>query len=75
MSIASAVAGSDYTPISSSLNFPVRSNPDSTQCVDISIISDDTLERDEAFAVELTVLSPGVRLGNNTTTITIRDRG
>ena len=69
----SAAAGSDYTAISSPLMFPAGSHDGSEQCVNVSIVDDETVEEDETFTVELTVLTSGVVEGNALTTVVITD--
>ena len=69
----SAEAGSDYTTISTPLEFPAALSSDTTQCATVNITEDDTFEGDETFTVELSTTTPGVVEGNNVTTITITD--
>ena len=68
--------GSDYSGFNMILTFPVGSLDNDTQCLNVSIIDDDTaLEGDETFTVTLTLLTTGlgVTTGNTMTTITITD--
>lgn len=69
----SATGGSDYTGISSPLMFPAGSGDSAVQCVNISIVDDREVERDEIFSVGLTVVTSGVMLGNALTTVVIID--
>ena len=67
----SAVAGSDYESVSSSLMFPAGSINGSTQCINITITDDEVLEADETFTVTLTTTTPRVMVGTAQTTVTI----
>ena len=73
--IVSAMADDDYTPISSfSLEFPVGTNANATQCVNISILDNEMFEETETFTVELAVMPhPRVMEGNAETIINIVD--
>ena len=69
------MADDDYTPIASfPLEFPVGTNANDTQCVNISILDNDIFEETETFTVELTVVPhPRVMEGNAETIIYITD--
>ena len=69
--IVSAVAGSDYESVSSSLMFPAGSINGSTQCINITITDDEVLEADETFTVTLTVETTRVMEGNTMTEVVI----
>ena len=66
-----ALAGSDFINIMSDEVFPSESDIDAEVCVDITLLPEDPLERDEIFTVLLTTTDPDVILGINMTTITI----
>jgi hypothetical protein len=51
----------------------VGSQDGNIECVDIFIVDDGALERNETFTLEITTSDPVVLLGNNVTTITIID--
>ena len=70
-SLSSAIAGSDYMPVSMDVVFPVGTSNGGMQCINVTIIDDSTMEGDETFTVTLTTSSPVVTLGNAVTTITI----
>jgi hypothetical protein len=65
------LAGLDYTSISSDEVFLSGSIDGDNVCVDITLLPEDPMERDETFTVTLTTTDPGVTLGTNVTTITI----
>ena len=71
------MSSSDYAPLSPSpmnLEFLAGSLNGSMQCVNITIMDDDTFERDETFTVRLTVSFPDAAMeGNDLTTVTIVD--
>ena len=69
----SAEAASDYTMMSSPLEFPTGSSDGATQCTDTTIVEDNFFEGNETFTVGLTVVTSGVTEGDNRTTITITD--
>ena len=62
---------SDYTLDTTTLIFPAESTD--MQCADITITDDDVFEGDETFTVTIDVTTPGVKEGNNMTTVTITD--
>ncbi len=62
--------GSDYTGITDFLIFSPFKTRD---CVNISIATDDLVENDETFTVELSGNSDGVALGVSMATVTILD--
>ena len=68
-----ALSGTDYTAISSSLTFANNSMDGDMECVSVTIIDDGALELDKTFTVTLTTSDPAVILGNDITTITITD--
>ena len=70
-----AMAGSDYTSVASTevLTFSSASADSATRCVEILIIDDSALERDQTFTVILETSFPGVLLGNTETTLNIAD--
>ena len=74
-SLVSAVSGSDYTEVASTtLTFPAGSvDSDMSQCIDVSITDDSTLEDPETFTVTLTRSEAYVMLGNAETAVTISD--
>ena len=74
-SLGSAEDGSDYTAVSSPLTFPTTtSTGDVLQCINVSITDDAVYEEAaETFTVTVTTTNPRVTLGNENTTITIRD--
>ena len=55
------------------VTFPADSSSGAVQCINISIIDDDTFEGNETFDVILTLSDANVRLGNDLSTITITD--
>ena len=69
----SAVAGSDYESVSSSLMFPAGSINGSTQCINITILDGEVFEAEENLTVTLTVMTPRVMVENAQTAITIFD--
>ena len=73
-SLGSAVAGSDYTVVSSPLTFPATtSTDDSMQCISINITDDLVFEESETFTVTVTTTNGGVTLGNGDATVNITD--
>ena len=69
-----ALAGTDYTGISTTLTFTNNSMDGDVECVSIAIIDDDALELDETFTMTLTTSEPRVTFTNNdVTVITITD--
>jgi len=73
--IIAAIAGLDFTSISSDKTFPSGSISNTTLCVNISILEDTLLEDNETFTLTLTASDPHVLLANNVTSITIVDAG
>ena len=67
------MAGSDYFSVSSSFEFPSGSNDSTMRCLNILTIDNGVFEGDETFTVGLTVVTPGVMVGNDETTVTITD--
>jgi hypothetical protein len=65
------LAGLDYTSISSEEVFLSGSIDGSDECVDITLLPEDPMERDETFTVTLTTTDPDVTLGTSVITITI----
>jgi hypothetical protein len=68
-----AAADDDYITISEAVTFSAGSQDGDIECVDIFIVDDGALERNETFTLILTTSDPDVMLGNNVTTITIID--
>ena len=71
--IVTAVAGSDYTPVSMPLEFPAGSSHGDTQCIDVVILDNSILEDNETFTVMLDVITSHVMEGTSLTTVTIHD--
>ena len=70
-----ALSGLDYIPSTSNLSFPAGSTGGTLLCVDISIIDDNVLERNESFTVTLSTMDPGVVIRDgHTTNITITSK-
>jgi hypothetical protein len=65
------LAGLDYTSISSDEVFLSGSIDGDNMCVDIILLPEDPMERDETFTVILTTADPDVTLATNVITITI----
>ena len=55
------------------LEFSAGASNCAMQCIDIAIIDSPTVEEDETFIVTLTTLSSTVTLGNDVTTVIIRN--
>ena len=68
-----AISGTDYNLVSSTLVFPTNSTNGTMQCMDIIIIEKDGNERNETFNIKLTVANPFVTLGTTEVNITIID--
>ncbi len=64
------VPGSDYTGVT---EFMLFSPSDTRECVNIAIETDDFVENDETFTVELSEDSDSVILGVSMATVTILD--
>ena len=57
------VAGEDYIPLkSSTLSFAIGSNDGSTACRNITIIDDDSFEKNETFYLTVTVAEENIRI-------------
>ncbi len=56
-----------------SLQFPIGSENDNTQCISIDIIDDVDVEGDEVFTVQLNRLVGTIRLPRGETIVTITD--
>jgi hypothetical protein len=65
------MAGLDYTSITSHEVFLSGSSDGSNECVNITLLPEDPMDRDETFTLTLTTTDPGVTLGTNVTIITI----
>ena len=74
-SLGSAVAGSDYTAVTSLLTFPATTSTDNTiQCINVNITDDSVFEEPETFTVAVNTTNPQVTLiFNGDTTVTITD--
>ena len=70
--VDSAIAGSDYGMTTMNLTFPISSMDSDTQCLNLAIMEDTLVERDETFSVTLTT-GLYVTTGNDITTIIIID--
>lgn len=68
-----ASANLDYVAIFMNLTFPVGSSDNATQCIDVIIIDDNILERNEIITVELDITSIGAGARNDVISITILD--
>ena len=59
--------------VSMDVVFPDGTSNGVMQCIDVTIIDDSEIERNETFIVILTASSPAVNLGSAVATITITD--
>ena len=64
---------SDYSNGYFNKKFPSGSVDNATQCVDISVVDDDSLEGNQTFWLSLMTSDPNVFVGTNMTAITIID--
>ena len=55
------------------LTFTMGSSEGATQCLNVTVVDDDVVERVETFSVTMMEDDDGVRLGNSRSTITITD--
>ena len=68
-----AFNGSDYIGVFMDLVFTSGTSNDTRKCIDIDIIDSPTIEDHEFFTVTLTTSSSVLKLGNNVTTVTIKE--
>ena len=68
-----AFNGSDYIGVFMDLVFTSGTSNDTRKCIDIDIIDSPTIEDNEFFTVTLTTSSSVLKLGNNMTTVTIKE--
>ena len=68
-----AFNGSDYIGVFMDLVFTAGTSNDTRKCIDIDIIDSPTIEDNEFFTVTLTTSSSVLKLGNNMTTVTIKE--
>ena len=55
------------------LTFPADSTSGDMQCIVVTILDDEIMERAETFTVTLTTSDPDVTVGDNQTIVTIID--
>ena len=63
----------DFVPFASKRRFNSGSQDGSTLCVDITFVDDVVLENSQRFTLHLTTVDDSVKIGTNTTVITIID--
>ena len=68
-----ALAGFDYTSVSSAETFISASTNNAVRCISVSIVDDNALEADQTFTVTLSTPDMSVVLGTTATVVTIRD--
>ena len=72
--LTSLTAPADYSLVNTSVTFPSGSTAGGPpQCIDLSIVNDDSVEYDEEFAIMLSPMNEFIIINGDTVTVTILD--
>ncbi len=75
LAFSASVEEGDFMPLNMPLIFPTDSSDGDMVCANVTVVSDDMVECEEEFSVELTLdtIKDSLSLGNNSTLIALVD--